>query len=58
MKREKPTYQELENQILKLQNQIKTVQLTSSNEHKKKAKHSNELNEVEENEVQLQERIK
>lgn len=57
MIREKPTYQELENQILKLQNQIKTVQLASSNEHKKKAKHSNELNEVEENEVQLQERI-
>jgi len=57
MKREKPTYQELENQILKLQNQIKTLQLTSSNKHKKKAKHSNELNEVEENDIQLQERV-
>ena len=57
MKGENRTYQELENQILKLQNQIKILQLTSSYEHKKKTKQSNELNEVEENKVQLQERI-
>jgi hypothetical protein len=57
MKRETPTYQELEDQILKLQTQIKTLQLTSSDEDKKKIKRSDELNEVEENDLQLQERV-
>lgn len=57
MKNEKPTYQELENQVLKLQNQIKTLQLKSSNELKKEVKHSKELDEVVENDVQLQKRV-